>query len=105
MIEAYGQHGQINKSIELFEQMQQHGIQPNIITFTSLLSSCGEVSNLNLGKQLHSKLIKSGIQLNINVQNTLISMYSKCGSLNDSISIFNEINDSHKDVITWTFND
>ena len=68
MIEAYGQHGQINKSIELFEQMQQHGIQPNIITFISLLSSCGEVSNLNLGKQLHSKLIKSGIQLNINVQ-------------------------------------
>lgn len=40
MIAAFEQHGQGDKVIELFEEMQGEGIEPDYVTFVSVLSAC-----------------------------------------------------------------
>ncbi|XP_002961545.2 pentatricopeptide repeat-containing protein At5g27110 [Selaginella moellendorffii] len=40
MISAYAQHGRSSESMELFQRMQQRGVEPNQVTFISILSSC-----------------------------------------------------------------
>lgn len=40
MIAAFEQHGQGDKVIELFEVMQGEGIEPDYVTFVSVLSAC-----------------------------------------------------------------
>ncbi|XP_024515534.1 pentatricopeptide repeat-containing protein At1g11290, chloroplastic-like [Selaginella moellendorffii] len=40
MISAYAQHGRSSESMELFQTMQQQGVEPNQVTFISILSSC-----------------------------------------------------------------
>ena len=37
---GYGQNGDGKESIELFEEMEQEGIQPDSITFVALLNAC-----------------------------------------------------------------
>ena len=92
--------------IDLLNVMDEQNIYLDLGGILSLIKISSNIKSLNLCKRIEFHISKNiKLKSEIKIQNSLISMYSKCGSLNDSISIFNEINDSHKDVITWTFND
>ena len=100
MISGYEQNGNSKEAIELFQQMQQSGIQPNQVTFTIALSACANLADLSLGKKIHSQINESGIEWNIEMKNSLLNMYSKCGSIDDARSIFDNM--ESKDIISWT---
>lgn len=51
MIVGHAQHGEGDKALELFEQMQSEGIKPNHITFVGVLSACSHVGLINEGWQ------------------------------------------------------
>ena len=99
MISGYRQNGDGKESIELFKQMQQEGIQPNHFTFTIALSSCADLADLSLGREIHSQIDESGIEWTIEMRNSLLNMYSKCGSMNEAQSIFDNM--ESRDIITW----
>src|SRR5258706_14597262 len=88
MISGYGQNGNGKESIDLFQQMQKQGIQPDHITYTIALSACSDLLALSIGKEIHSQIIQSGIEWNIEMKNSLLNMYLKCGNMNDARSIF-----------------
>ncbi|XP_058105881.1 pentatricopeptide repeat-containing protein At4g13650 [Magnolia sinica] len=43
MITGYSQHGFGSEALKLFEQMKQHGLKPNHVTFVGVLSACSHV--------------------------------------------------------------
>ncbi|XP_058074751.1 pentatricopeptide repeat-containing protein At4g39530-like [Magnolia sinica] len=49
MVSGYAQHGCANKALELFEQMQREGIQPDHITYIAVLSACSHVGLVDKG--------------------------------------------------------
>jgi pentatricopeptide repeat protein len=51
MIAAYGMHGCGEDALELFSQMQQIGMKPDHITFTSILSACRHAGLVDEGWQ------------------------------------------------------
>eukprot|EP01018_Ginkgo_biloba_P030649 Gb_26651 [translate_table: standard] len=51
MIAAYGMHGHAQDALELFSQMQQTGINPDHITFISVLSACSHAGLVDEGRQ------------------------------------------------------
>ena len=99
MISGYGQNGNSKEAIELFQQMQQSGIQPDHVTFTIALSACANLGDLSLGKKIHSQINESGIEWTIEMKNSLLNMYSKCGSIDDACSIFDNM--KSKNIISW----
>ncbi|MQL86148.1 hypothetical protein Taro_018677 [Colocasia esculenta] len=51
MISGFGMHGRGREALKLFQDMQEEGVLPNHITFTSLLSACSHAGLIQEGKE------------------------------------------------------
>jgi pentatricopeptide repeat protein len=56
MISAYGSHGRVKDSIELFQQMKDSGFEPNNITFLGLISACAHAGEVEKGYQIFQSM-------------------------------------------------
>ncbi|KAL2906377.1 Pentatricopeptide repeat-containing protein ELI1 chloroplastic [Bienertia sinuspersici] len=99
MIDGYAQNGRPNDALELFQQMLKAKLKPNEVTLLPVLSACGQLGALELGKWVHSYIVSNKIQVNVHVGTALIDMYAKCGGLEDARLVFDGI--TCKDVVAW----
>jgi pentatricopeptide repeat protein len=51
---------QWQKALELFEKMQQEGVQPDSVTFVGVLNACASILALEEGRCVHQDIIQSG---------------------------------------------
>ncbi|XP_020247743.1 pentatricopeptide repeat-containing protein At2g27610 [Asparagus officinalis] len=100
LLTGYLNKGVINSVFELFLKMQYEGIKPNSFTFASFLSSCAMQREIKIGTKAHSLLIKLGFETTTFVCNSLINMYSKCGMIQESRLVFEEM-ENFRDVVSW----
>ena len=96
MISAFAQNGSTGKVVELFQRMLQEGLRPDKFCSSSVLSI---VDSLGLGRQIHCYILKIGLFPDISVGSSLFTMYSKCGSLEESYTVFEQMPD--KDNVSW----
>ncbi|XP_021735063.1 pentatricopeptide repeat-containing protein ELI1, chloroplastic-like [Chenopodium quinoa] len=99
MIDGYAQHGRPNDALVLFQKMLKAKLKPTEITVLSVLSACGQLGALELGRWVHSYIVNNRIQVNAHVGTALIDMYAKCGSLEDARLVFDGV--KGKDVVVW----
>ncbi|TXG56716.1 hypothetical protein EZV62_018029 [Acer yangbiense] len=100
MLVGYGQNGYGEEAVRIFCDMQRNGIEPDDFTLGSLISSCANLASLEEGAQFHGHALVSGIISFLTVSNALITLYGKCGSIEDSHQLFNEMN--NRDEVSWT---
>eukprot|EP01018_Ginkgo_biloba_P028295 Gb_03034 [translate_table: standard] len=100
MITGYSQHGHNEASLKFFIQMQRAGFKPNQFTFSSVLSACSGLGDLEHGKQVRVHIIKTGFESNVFVKNALVDMYAKCGSIEDALEMFDKI--IERNLVSWT---
>jgi pentatricopeptide repeat protein len=98
MILGHVKCGQGQKALELFQQMQQEGVQPNSVTFVGVINACANIEALEEGKHVHEKIIESGWDTDVFVGSSLVDMYAKCGSLEDAWRVFKKM--PSRDVVT-----
>ncbi|XP_047979671.1 putative pentatricopeptide repeat-containing protein At1g17630 [Salvia hispanica] len=91
--------GRKEAALELFRRMQSARVRPNSLTVASVLSSCGELSALSLGREIHSHAIRLCMDEDLLVMNGLINMYMKCGNLRAGEMLFKKM--EFRDVISW----
>lgn len=94
MIVGYTQSGHPNEALELFTDEKWEAILPNAVTTASVLSSCAQLSFLNLGRSIHSLGIKLGLEDPI-VTNALVDMYAKCHLIEDAQFLFEMVSDKN----------
>ncbi|KAJ7536563.1 hypothetical protein O6H91_12G073900 [Diphasiastrum complanatum] len=99
IIAGYAQHGLGKKALDLYKQMKQEGVLPDIVTFVVLLKACASIAALDQGKQVHSDIIKSGFESDVIIGNTLVDMYAKCGCIEDAHQMFKDMRE--RDVVSW----
>ncbi|CAN6456236.1 unnamed protein product [Victoria cruziana] len=56
MISGYALHGKAVEALSLFNQMQLEGIEPDPITFTSILSACSHAGLLDEGRRIFKEM-------------------------------------------------
>jgi pentatricopeptide repeat protein len=95
----YVKVGQHEKTIELYQEMQQKGMSPDNFTFVPVLNACASLRALEAGRKVHEEIIQSGCEADVFVGNSLVDMYSKCGSIEDACKVFNNM--PSRDVVTW----
>jgi pentatricopeptide repeat protein len=100
MIFGHVQCREEQKALELFQQMQQEGVQPNSVTFMGVLNACASMIVLEEGRCVHQHIIGWGWNSDVFVGSSLVDMYAKCGSMKDAWSVFNKM--PSQDVVTWT---
>eukprot|EP01018_Ginkgo_biloba_P016390 Gb_13227 [translate_table: standard] len=99
MIAGYAQNGQGEEALRFFCLIHQAGMNPNQLTFVSVMSACAFVVDLEFGKQVHAHIIRSGFDSHVSVGNAIVSMYAKCRSIEDAHCLFNKM--PERDLVSW----
>ncbi|KAM7500083.1 hypothetical protein LguiA_024497 [Lonicera macranthoides] len=89
MISSYSARGEITKVADCFRKMQCE-VVPSFETLTLLISMSADSGDIFQGEQLHCLVTKTGLCDNI-LRTSLLDFYAKCGKLESSVHLFNEI--------------
>ncbi|KAK3119516.1 hypothetical protein QOZ80_9AG0671670 [Eleusine coracana subsp. coracana] len=100
MISGYAQSGYGEKAIMLFRKMKMRRVFVNNLTVVGLLSACGSVQSVYLGKELHAQIIKNSLEDSLQIGSTLVWFYSKCGQHTYATSILEAM--PERDAVAWT---
>lgn len=100
MISVYVKNYMPNEAVELYLQMETCGIEPDAITFASILPACGDLSAVSLGRRIHEFIETKGLRPNLSLENALVDMYARCGCLTEARKIFEGM--KFRDVVSWT---
>lgn len=99
MIGGYVSVGDGWSSLVCLQEMQVLGMKPDRFSTISALNACAIECFLQTGKEIHCQVLKCMLELDIMVQTSLIDMYHKCGRVDYSERLFDEI--STKNVVVW----
>ncbi|CAN4121986.1 unnamed protein product [Withania somnifera] len=100
MVVGYGQNGFSEEAVKAFCDMQRNGVEPDDFSLGSVISSCANLASLEEGAQFHGRALVSGLISFITVSNALVTLYGKCGSIEESHRLFDEM--VVKDEVSWT---
>ncbi|KAL3740501.1 hypothetical protein ACJRO7_021735 [Eucalyptus globulus] len=100
LVSGYVKNGNYENAFEVFNTMVQKCMKVDKFTITSIISASANVGILELGRKIHAYILKVGYYLDVHLSSSLIDMYSKCGSLDDALSVFKQSQDSN--VVLWT---
>lgn len=100
MIAGYELNGQFFEAIKLFEALLKEGLVPSNVTILTALSAVSGLAVLSNGRWIHSFMVKHGFELDGVLGTSLIEMYSKCGSIESAVEVFNAI--ANKKLGHWT---
>ena len=99
VISGFSLHRRTDEAQELFCRMVDQGFQPDCFTYATVLDICANLAISSLGKQIHAQIVKKQLDQDIFVSSTIVDMYSKCGLMQESLQMFQELKE--KDVVSW----
>lgn len=100
MVAVYMKNSMPALAVELYLEMESRGMEPDAITFASVLPACGDLSALSLGRHIDEYVKRKRLRPNLSLENGLIDMYAKCGCLDDAREVFDGM--QYRDVASWT---
>ncbi|KAF7110297.1 hypothetical protein CFC21_110430 [Triticum aestivum] len=101
LIGGYVRRGVPGEALEVFWRMTEDGtLAPDEVTMIGVVSGCGQLRDLELGKRLHGYVESNGVRCTVRLMNVLMDMYVKCGDLERAKSVFERID--RKTVVSWT---
>ncbi|KAL8214748.1 hypothetical protein R6Q57_004197 [Mikania cordata] len=89
-----------NEALRLFDEMQLAKLLPDKITIVTVLSACGDLGALRVGKTVHKYIKMNQIEIDIKLGTSLVNMYAKCGDIANASCVFNGM--KSKDVFSWS---
>lgn len=102
IIAGYVQRGLFNEAFNLFAEMRRAScIPPNQFTYSAVLGACTGSSSLLLGEVIHASIFKSGMPADVVLLTSLVEMYAKCGDAGTAIRLFDSMEDSKKNMVSW----
>ncbi|CAL4911948.1 unnamed protein product [Urochloa decumbens] len=99
MIGGYAKLGMYDRALDIFQELQENGMEPTELTVVSAFGACAEMGELELGRGIHNYLESKGIAADGYVGNALVNMYAKCGNLKLARQVFNGM--SIRDLTCW----
>ncbi|KAM0924771.1 hypothetical protein ACQ4PT_004699 [Festuca glaucescens] len=101
LIGGYVRRGVPAEALEVFWRMAEDGeVRPDEVTMIGVVSGCGQLRDLELGRRLHGYVDSHGVRSTVRMMNVLMDMYVKCGDLERAKSVFERID--NKTVVSWT---
>ncbi|KAK3026115.1 hypothetical protein RJ639_040787 [Escallonia herrerae] len=100
MISGYFENEECLEGLRLFVVMQEFGIEPDLMTMTSVISACELLRDERLGKAVQGYVAKREFGNDVSVDNSLLQMYASVGNWEEAEKVFNRI--ESKDVVSWT---
>jgi pentatricopeptide repeat protein len=74
--------------VELFEEMQRRGVQPNVITWNAAISACAKGAQWERAVELFEEMQRRGVQPDVITWSAAISACEQSGLLEQAIDLF-----------------
>lgn len=87
------------KAIHMYNDMKNHGLYGNNLTYIFVLKACGRISDVVQGKKIHAEVLRLGFDSYLFVSNALIHMYGSSGEMGSAQKMFDEM--SERDLVSW----
>ncbi|MED6182554.1 hypothetical protein PIB30_029419 [Stylosanthes scabra] len=100
MIDAYVENGCFPEAFGVIRSMQLTEYRPDTVTMARMLSLCGKLKLVKLGKEIHGQVLKRDFASVHYVSAELIEMYGICGAIDKANLVFNAVLD--KGSRAWT---
>ncbi|MCO5549114.1 hypothetical protein L7F22_002580 [Adiantum nelumboides] len=100
LLSAYVKHRRYSEALELFSKLDQKGINPNPVTFLTVLDACANLNVSTSGDLAFSMIVENELKLDAFLKTSLVIMYGKCGRLDDAEHLFVSV--SSKNVVLFT---
>uniref|UniRef100_A0A0D9WCS1 Pentatricopeptide repeat-containing protein n=1 Tax=Leersia perrieri TaxID=77586 RepID=A0A0D9WCS1_9ORYZ len=75
------------ESFMLFREMRRM-VDANSATYSSALLACAGSLAAREGQQVHGLVVKAGFEADLHVESELMDVYSKCGLMDDALTVF-----------------
>ncbi|RDX79048.1 Pentatricopeptide repeat-containing protein, chloroplastic, partial [Mucuna pruriens] len=100
MIDSYIKNGYLYEALDVIRSMQLSKHRPDSVAIARMLSVCGELKLVKLGKEVHGQILKRDFTSVHFVSAELIDMYGSFGDINKANLVYNAV--SVKGSMTWT---
>ena len=84
-------NSECNKAITVFDLMQNSQVPFDAITMVSLLQACSSLGVLQRGRWIHEQIVMNHMKINVYLGAALINMYARCGCIEESRKVFDEM--------------
>ncbi|KAK9285497.1 hypothetical protein L1049_024691 [Liquidambar formosana] len=100
MIYSYSQNGLGHEALELFNRMKDLGLEPNDVTFLSVLSACNNAGLLEEGCRIFASMRNNcNIELTRDHYACMVDLLGRAGRLKEAEMLINQV--SNPDVVLW----
>ncbi|XP_057455780.1 putative pentatricopeptide repeat-containing protein At3g11460, mitochondrial [Lotus japonicus] len=101
MMSGYVKNGEAGDAFVVFDHMRRSGLVGDGTTMLALLSACGDLMDLKLGKAVHGYVVRNSGRLSNNefVTNSMIDMYCNCDFISGARKLFEGL--AVKDTVSW----
>ncbi|KAL5828558.1 hypothetical protein ACOSQ3_018026 [Xanthoceras sorbifolium] len=92
LVSGYAQFGKANETIELFERMLAHGMNPDGVTFIGVLSACSRAGLVEKGRRYFESMVEEhGITPIHDHYTCMIDLLSRAGRLDEAKTFINKM--------------
>ncbi|KDP31280.1 hypothetical protein JCGZ_11656 [Jatropha curcas] len=102
MIRGHARSESPRKSVILFNQMRAAEAEPNLLTYSFLLSGCARSGLLREGEQVHGRVLVNGYYPNVFMKTNLINLYGMAGAdfgVEYAQRVFDEMGE--RNIVCW----
>ncbi|KAH7424543.1 hypothetical protein KP509_11G013300 [Ceratopteris richardii] len=99
LISGYVKHGEDLRALELFEQMQGMGYNPDRYIYSCILKALGNLRALWQAMEMHKELLVHKFEWDKVIASTLVDTYASCGALAEARKVFDSLSDLDK--VLW----
>ncbi|XP_076926728.1 putative pentatricopeptide repeat-containing protein At5g08490 [Bidens hawaiensis] len=99
MVRAYAENGYFDQAIDLFLDLQNHGMKPDSMTVMSILPVANQMASIQMVNQCHAYVVRSCFQ-DVQLKGAFLDAYAKCGNINSACKLFKSTR--YKDLVMYT---
>ncbi|KAG2330623.1 hypothetical protein Bca52824_001803 [Brassica carinata] len=99
MISGLVRLGIAEKAMDVFSDILHSGTELSSEAIASVVATCAQLGSFDLGASVHGYVLRQGYKLDTLALNSLITMYAKCGRLDKSLALFEQMNE--RDLVSW----
>ncbi|KOM27934.1 hypothetical protein LR48_Vigan468s009600 [Vigna angularis] len=98
MVGGYVKNSRFLDALNLFRRMLGCKVEPDGFTFAAVLTACARLGALCNAEWVHRLMVEKRVELNYILSAALIDMYAKCGRIDVSRQVFEEVVRDHVSV-------
>jgi len=98
MVGGYVKNSRFLDALNLFQRMLSCRVEPDGFTFASVVTACARLGAFCNAKWVHGLMAEKRVELNYILSAALIDMYAKCGRIDVSRQVFEEVVRDHVSI-------